>query len=216
MSQETIGAVVFFQAISTMADVIETSKDYLGDLDSALGDGDHGVGMATAFRAVRAKLPAMEGKDIGTILKTTGMAIVSGAGGAMGPLYGTAFIRAGKISDGKTVVTTDDLVSMFQEARKGIIERGQGQVGEKTMLDTISPAVDAFASAVQEECSLLEALSRCEAAARSGMESTRDMISRRGRSSRLGERTLGHIDPGSASSYLLIQSFCNTLKEMLG
>ena len=193
--------------IDSMADTMEHEMDYLSDLDGAIGDGDHGVNMAKCFREVKKKLPENEGKDIGTILKNIGMVILNSVGGAMGALYGTLFLKASKEVMGKTEIQLEDLIKIFEAGEKGIQEMGKAQLGDKTLLDTIDPAVKALREAQAQGKSLDDALADFSEAARKGAESTKGMISKIGRSSRLGERTIGHQDAGATSCYFILNAF---------
>ena len=184
------------EMIKDMSAIIQQNKDFLTELDMPIGDSDHGINLARGFLAVEAKLPTLEGKDAGTILKTVGMTLVSTVGGASGPLYGTAFMKAGAKMAGKQELGFDDLVEMLNEAVEGIKMRGKATVGEQTMLDAMVPALEAL----KESGSLRSAL----AAAEAGVEKTKDMIATKGRASYLGERSLGHQDPGATSFTLLL------------
>ena len=184
------------EMIKDMSAIIQQNKDFLTELDMPIGDSDHGINLARGFQAVEAKLPTLEGKDVGTILKTVGMTLVSTVGGASGPLYGTAFMKAGAKMAGKTEVGIEDLVVMLQEAVQGIMMRGKSTVGEQTMLDAMVPALEAL----KETGSLKAAL----IAAEGGVEKTKGMIATKGRASYLGERSLGHQDPGATSFTLLL------------
>lgn len=183
--------------IAGMAQIVQENKDFLTELDMPIGDSDHGINLARGFQAVVAKLPTLEGKDAGTILKTVGMTLVSTVGGASGPLYGTAFMKAGAKMAGKTELSMDDLIVCLHEAVEGIKMRGRSTTGEQTMLDAMVPALEAL----KATGSLTDAL----AAAEDGVERTKDMIATKGRASYLGERSLGHQDPG-ATSFTLIFS----------
>jgi phosphoenolpyruvate---glycerone phosphotransferase subunit DhaL len=204
---DTITAAQMMQIIERMCDAVEQQKDYLSELDGALGDGDHGVNMAKCFREVRKKLPENQGKDVGALLKSEGMVVLNSTGGAMGALYGTLFLRLAQESTGKTEIDLSDLVRMFKAAEAGIRAIGKAEVGDKTLLDTLSPAVAALEKAQREGKSLPAALADFEEAARKGMESTRDLLAKIGRASRLGERTLGHQDAGATSCYFLLRAF---------
>lgn len=186
------------------AKVMEENKEYLTELDAAIGDADHGINMDRGFKTILAKLPSVRDKDAGTILKAAGMALVSTVGGAAGPLYGTAFMRAGTAVAGKYELDAQDLLTMLDEALKGVIMRGKAQLGDKTMVDAITPAVEAMRQALQEGANLVTALERAAAAAEKGMKDTIPMLAKKGRASYLGERSIGHQDPGATSSYLLI------------
>lgn len=184
------------EMIKEMSAIIQQNKDFLTELDMPIGDSDHGINLARGFLAVEAKIPTLEGKDAGTILKTVGMTLVSTVGGASGPLYGTAFMKASTKVAGKQELGLADLVEMLNEAVEGIKMRGKATVGEQTMLDAMVPALEAL----KESGSLASAL----AAAEAGVEKTKDMIATKGRASYLGERSLGHQDPGATSFTLLL------------
>ena len=186
--------------IAGMAEVIQANKDFLTELDMPIGDSDHGINLARGFGAVVAKLPTLEGKDAGTILKTVGMTLVSTVGGASGPLYGTAFMKAGAKMAGKQELGMEDLLVMLHEAVEGIKMRGKSTTGEQTMLDAMVPALEAMKAASGTPAEVLAAGLK---AAEAGVEATKDMIATKGRASYLGERSLGHQDPG-ATSFTLI------------
>lgn len=193
-----------------MADVIHENKEYLTELDSAIGDADHGINMDRGFQSVLKKLPSVEDKDAGTILKTAGMALVSSVGGAGGPLYGTAFMQAGMAVAGKYELEAEDILAALEAALKGVVMRGKANLDDKTMVDAITPAVAAMREALGNGAGMAEALEQATAAAEKGMKDTIPMLAKKGRASYLGERSIGHQDPGATSSYLLIR----TMAEM--
>jgi len=162
--------------------------------------------MDRGFKAVSAKLASIESADIGTILKTVGSTLVSTVGGASGPLYGTAFLRAGTATSGKHELEAADIISMLEAATEGVRARGKAQVGEKTMLDALYPALDAGKQAVAENAPLPQVTQRMAAGAEEGMKKTIPMLATKGRASYLGERSIGHQDPGATSSWLLLKS----------
>ena len=178
------------ELIGQMAEVIGQNKDFLTELDMPIGDSDHGINLARGFQAVAGKLPTLADKDAGTILKNVGMTLVSTVGGASGPLYGTAFMKAGAKMAGKMELNMEDLILMLHEAVEGVKMRGKSTTGEQTMLDAMVPALEAL----KESGSLAAAL----VAAEEGVERTK------GRASYLGERSLGHQDPGATSFTLLL------------
>jgi len=194
--------------IAAAGRVIEENKDLLTELDSAIGDGDHGINMARGFAAVGKVLEeeGTENPDAGGLLKTVGMTLVSTVGGASGPLYGTAFLRAGAVLTGRETLTGEDLVKALGAALEGIKQRGSAQPGDKTMVDALEPAHSALSDALEAHQDLGRALDEAVAAARTGMEYTKDIIARKGRASYLGERSIGHQDPGATSSYLIIKA----------
>lgn len=187
------------EVISAIGKKIEEDKEFLTELDNVIGDGDHGINMARGFHAVADKLPTVVGKDIGTILKTVGMTLVSTVGGASGPLYGTAFMKAGMAMAGKTELNMDDFLSCMDVAIDGIKMRGKAVQGEKTMLDAMLPAQEAMKKALADGSDAKSALEAGVAAAKSGVEYTKTIIATKGRASYVGERSIGHQDPGATS-----------------
>ena len=199
--------------LQRMAGVLRENKEYLTELDSAIGDADHGINMDRGFQAILKKLPGLEDKDVGTILKTAGMALVSTVGGAAGPLYGTALMQAGMALAGKHELQPKDLSAALEAALKGVMMRGKSKPGEKTMIDAISPAVVAMQNALDNGAGLQGALEQATAAADQGMKDTIPMLALKGRASYLGERSIGHQDPGATSSYLLIRTMADMVRE---
>lgn len=191
--------------IEGMAKKIEAEKDYLTQLDNEIGDGDHGINLARGFEAVEKKLPSLAGGDIGALLKGVGMQLVSTVGGASGPLYGTAFMKAGMACKGLTELDGPAFVKAMEAAVDGIKMRGKATEGEKTMLDALCPALKVMQDEVAAGKSLKEALQDAAAAAEKGVEYTKTIIASKGRASYLGERSLGHQDPGATSSLYLLQ-----------
>ena len=200
---DTITTPQMLQALETMCDTIEAEKEYLSELDGAIGDGDHGVNMAKCFREVKKKLAASSAEDVGALFKEVGMVVLNSVGGAMGALYGTFFLKLSQESTAKSEVNLSDLVAMFQTGEQGILDIGKANLGDKTLIDTLSPAVRAIEAAEKEGKSLAGALADFEQAAKQGMKSTRDMLAKMGRASRLGERTIGHQDAGATSCYFI-------------
>ncbi len=195
------------------AQVLEENRDYLTQLDAAIGDADHGINMDRGFKRVMSQLPTVEDKDIGSILKTTGMALLASVGGAGGPLYGTFFMRAGMAVGAKQELTAQDLVTLLQGAVDGVIQRGKAQPGDKTMVDALLPALEALREAVQTGDDIKTALEKAVAAAEKGMKDTIPMLAKKGRASYLGERSIGHQDPGATSSYLILKALLDTINE---
>jgi len=201
------------ECLHKMADVIRENKEHLTELDAAIGDADHGINMDRGFKTVLKKLPGAEDKDAGTILKTTGMALVSSVGGAGGPLYGTAFMQAGMAVAGKYELEAEDVLAALDAALKGVIMRGKANLEDKTMVDAITPAVNAMREALENGADTAEALEQATAAAEKGMKDTIPMLAKKGRASYLGERSIGHQDPGATSSYLLIRTMAEVARE---
>ncbi len=192
--------------LERIADVLRENAAYLTQLDSAIGDADHGVNMDRGFQAVRAKFPAMASMDSATQLKTVGTTLVSTVGGASGPLYGTAFLRASAAVANKQNLTAADVVALLDAFLNGIIARGKAHTGEKTMVDALTPALIAAKQALNEGLSLAELSARASSAAEEGMKATIPLLATKGRASYLGERSIGHQDPGATSSWLILRS----------
>ena len=199
--------------IAAIAKRIESEKDFLTQLDNEIGDGDHGINLARGFKAVEEKIPALADKDIGAILKGVGMALVSTVGGASGPLYGTAFMKAGNVCKGKVELTADDFATALEAAIDGVKMRGKAGEGEKTMLDALCPALKAIKLGIDGGKNLADALSDGVDAAAAGVEFTKTIIATKGRAAYLGERSLGHQDPGATSSLFMLQATLETLRE---
>jgi len=194
------------------AAVLNDNKDYLTQLDSPIGDADHGINMSRGFKAVLGKLPSVADKDIGNILKTTGMALISSVGGASGPLYGTFFMRSGAASMSKEELNNEDLLQLFLDGVDGIVQRGRPQLGDKTMFDAWAPALEAMQAACLNGNDVVAALRSTVAAAEQGMKNTIPLQAKKGRASYLGERSIGHQDPGATSSYLILKALLETLE----
>ena len=207
MSVSYEDAVRFVRAF---ADVIAENKEYLTQLDSAIGDADHGINMNRGMQAALGKLDDIPNGDIGNMLKTVGMTLVSTVGGAGGPLYGTLFMQLGMATTGKTELEPPDWAAALEAAVEGVQMRGKAEPGDKTMVDALIPARDAFRQAADEGVPFVEGLTRSAAAALQGMEATTPLVARKGRASYLGERSAGHQDPGATSSYLLVKTAADT------
>lgn len=199
------------QWIEKIAVAMAENRNYLTQLDSPIGDADHGINMDRGFRKVMEKLPTVADKDVGNILKTTGMALISSVGGASGPLYGTFFMRGGMAVDAKEELTGEDLGVLLQGAVDGVIQRGRAQLGDKTMVDALSPAVKVYHESAKNSSSLLDSLRQAVLAAEQGMKDTIPLQARKGRASYLGERSIGHQDPGATSSYLILKALLETV-----
>ena len=196
--------------VEAFAAVVAERKEELTRLDSAIGDADHGINMDRGMRAVLAKLDGLAGDDIGNLLKTVGMTLVSTVGGAGGPLYGTLFLQLGMKSSGKSELSPDDWADALEAAVAGVQTRGKAEPGDKTMIDALVPARDALRAAVAEGAPLHDALRRSADAAEEGMRATIPLVARKGRASYLGERSAGHQDPGATSSHLLLRTAADT------
>lgn len=203
---DTISTSQMQKALEQMCDTIEQEKDYLSELDGAIGDGDHGVNMAKCFREVKKKLIETQAGDINELFKNVGMVVMNSVGGAMGALYGTLFLKLAQETAGKSDIDLGDVVRMFQTAEKGILDIGKAQLGDKTLIDTLSPAVRSLEESEKAGSSLEDAMQNFVWAAEQGMASTKEMIAKMGRASRLGDRTVGHQDAGATSCYFILKS----------
>ena len=192
--------------VKAFASTVAENREYLTRLDSAIGDADHGTNMDRGMKAVLAKLEAFEGEDIGALLKTVGMTLVSTVGGAGGPLYGTLFLQMGMATAGKSELKPEDWAAALEAAVSGVQMRGKAEPGDKTMIDALIPARDAFTTAVADGASFDDALRRSADAAEEGMRATVPLVAKKGRASYLGERSAGHQDPGATSSQLLLKT----------
>lgn len=201
----------FIEGVATR---IKEHRDELVQLDSAIGDADHGINMDRGFTMVLEKLPTVADKDIGTILKTVGMTLVSTVGGASGPLYGTAFIRAGMALADRYELTPAEVVVALEAALEGIMARGKAQRGEKTMVDAIGPGIDVLKEAQASGEEFVSAMRRSVAAVEAGMKATIPMLATKGRASYLGQRSIGHQDPGATSAYYMAQVLLETVESI--
>jgi len=199
--------------VRAFAAAIAEHKEYLTELDAAIGDADHGINMNRGMQAVLGKLDADESEqgDIGALLKSVGMTLVSTVGGAGGPLYGTLFLRMGASAAGKQELSAPDVAAALAAGVAGVCSRGKAELGDKTMVDALLPAAKAVESALTDGVGLGTALGKAAVAAREGMEATIPLVARKGRASYLGPRSAGHQDPGATSSWLFIQAAADTL-----
>lgn len=195
-------------------DIIHTNRQFLTDLDAAIGDGDHGINLSKGFKAASDKLALVPQSDWGGIFKTVGMAIVSNVGGASGPLYGTAFIKAAPLGTGKTEITIKDFREILSAGINGIKLRGGAEKGDKTMLDVLIPALEEIDRGIESNIDPLQVLENAYKASENGVEYTKTIAARKGRASYLGERSIGHQDPGATSSSLILKAVYETVKSL--
>lgn len=208
-STDTAKLKRMFDAIAA---AIDADKDRLCRLDGIIGDADHGIAMALGFGAVRDALDQIDASTEPTaLLNTAAESFLNAVGASSGPLYATAFMRGAAAVKGKAILEDADVIAMFRAMAQGIQDRGKAELGEKTMVDAWLPAAQAAGVAREAGKSLSESLEAALAAAESGAEATKDMIATKGRSSRLGERSLGHVDPGAASAVTIIRAMRNSL-----
>jgi dihydroxyacetone kinase-like protein len=199
------------QWLQAVANVIEQNKDYLTELDAAIGDADHGINLHRGFQKVITQLPLLEKQDLGSIFKAVSMTLISSVGGASGPLYGTFFLRASTTVIGKEELTVEQLAHLFQAGLAGVVQRGKANLGDKTMVDALTPAVNSLIQSVEQNIMTIAALEQALLAAETGMKQTIPLIAKKGRASYLGERSAGHQDPGATSSYLMLKALLDTL-----
>ena len=199
------------EILEKISEKIDENKAYLSELDAAIGDGDHGLNMSKGFKAVVEKIKDDDGNDIGGILKKSGMALVSNVGGASGPLYGTAFMKAAVSVNGKSEIDINDFAKMLDEALEGIKMRGKGQADDKTMIDAIEPALKSIKEGIDSGLETKEILKATKEAAYKGVEHTKEIIAKKGRASYLGERSLGHQDAGATSSAIILETIYEAL-----
>ena len=194
------------EVLDKIGDKIIEEKDYLTELDRPIGDNDHGINMAKGFTEVKKKLPSLKGQDLGSIFKTVGMTLVSTVGGSSGPLYGTAFMKMGMSLTAKKEMSIAEFLTAFKAGVEGVGQRGRSTTEEKTMLDAMVPALKAMEAAFERGQDAREALKEGAAAALAGAEHTKELIATKGRASYLGERGIGHQDPGATSFTYMIQT----------
>lgn len=197
--------------VERFAELIEQNADTLTELDAAIGDADHGINMRRGVRAVGERLG--EEPTPGAVLKNVATTLISKVGGASGPLYGTAFLRAAAAAGTKESLDDADLLALFAAALEGVRQRGGAQPGDKTMVDAFEPAVEALEAALAQGQGRRAALEAARDAAHAGSDATIDLVARKGRASYLGERARGHRDPGSLSTALLFDAAAETLSE---
>jgi dihydroxyacetone kinase-like protein len=192
--------------IKTLQEVYAENKQYLTDLDSAIGDADHGINMNRGVTNTIAELDKSEPPDISGILKTVAMVLIKTVGGAAGPLYGTFFLRAGAVCAGKEELDAADIVAILEAGLEGVVQRGKAELNDKTMVDALTPGLNRMKQTLADGAGLKEMLKQGAAAAQQGMKDTIPMLAKKGRASYLGERSIGHQDPGATSSYLLLET----------
>ncbi|MBI1880846.1 MAG: dihydroxyacetone kinase subunit L [Chloroflexi bacterium] len=184
--------------IDALAQVYADNKQYLTQLDSNIGDADHGINMDRGFTAVKADLDKTNPQDISAILKTVAMSLIRTVGGASGPLYGTFFMRASAACANKAELGPADVVALFEAGLDGVLQRGKAELNDKTMVDAQRPALEAMKQALADGADLKTILQKGAAVAEEGMKNTIPLQARKGRASYLGERSIGHQDPGAS------------------
>jgi len=215
MSKNEITRNDIIGIIKSIYKKIDDNKEYLSELDTEIGDGDHGTSMARGFKSLYDKLEELSGMDIGSILRKAGFELIKTIGGSAGAVFGTLFTGQASYYDkklkGKETLTLEDITFMMEEALQQIKKRGNAVPGDKTMIDALEPAVDALKEAVDENTDIIHAFRNAAEKSKEGAEKTREMIGKHGRSKYLGERGKGFIDPGAVSTSLIFQSISEYL-----
>ena len=213
--KEEISTEDFIIILSNICETIESQKDYLSELDREIGDGDHGVTMSIGWMAVKEKLSTINPSDgFHKICTQIASSFLSAVGASAGPLYATALMRAGSAVKDKNLLDAMSFSLFLNAAANGIKERGKAEIGDKTMLDVWIPTANEMNKKASDGSNLMEALECAVNTAENAMNNTKNLLAKKGRSSKLGKRSIGHIDPGAASSFAIINSIFQTLKEM--
>ncbi len=216
MSEYILEKQYFVDVVKDLIQLAEARKEYFTELDSAIGDGDHGMNLSIGFREVEKNLDEWQKESVNGFYKKVGTALLDKVGGSSGPLYGSFFMKFGlpvKTKGADEGVTFDEFVEMMETGVKIIEKRGKSTTGEKTMLDTLRPAQDALRAAYEGGATPKEAMAKAVEAGKAGLESTRNIVATKGRAMRLGERAIGHLDPGAASSAEILEVFYNNMPE---
>ena len=208
---ETVATAALDRWVRSFALLVAENKDLLTDLDAAIGDGDHGANMDRGMRAVLVALDDTPPVTASALFNKVGMTLVSTVGGASGPLFGTFFLRAGGSFGDTAEISLAQLAAALRAGLEGIVARGKAEAGDKTMYDALAPAVDALDSAVSEGMDKADAVKLASVAAESGRDATTPMLARKGRASYLGERSVGHQDPGATTVALLMAAATRAL-----
>ncbi len=197
--------------VRRFADLVAEERDHLTELDSAIGDADHGTNLDRGMKAAVVALDEIVPAGAGPLFTKVGMTLVSTVGGASGPLYGTLFLRMGSTLGDVPTVTPEQVGAALRAGLDGVVARGKAQAEDKTMYDALAPAVDALEAGLGDGLDLTDALDRARAAADAGRDATIPMLARKGRASYLGERSVGHQDPGATSVALLVAAAADAL-----
>lgn len=216
MSELIISREYFLKTIKDLKQLFEEKRDYLSELDSEIGDGDHGLNLSIGFREVEKQIEKInnESEDIATILKKIGFILLGKVGGSSGPLYGSFFMKAGDKIKGKNKVTFNEFCEMIALGVAAIELRGKAVIGDKTMIDAFKPGVDILMAGLNENKDEIELFEELVEEMKKGAESTIPLIAKKGRAMRLGERAIGHKDPGAESACLIMEIFLKNLKEV--
>ena len=211
MSGDTLTIAGLIEWLTAFRAEIAEQRSWLTELDSAIGDADHGANMARGMDAVVAKLEDAHPETVDELFKAVGMTLVGSVGGASGPLYGTFFLRMGMTAGAVSSLDGAALAAALRAGLDGIVARGKAEAGDKTMFDALAPGLDALDAALASGSSLADATRAAADAALAGRDATEPLVARKGRASYLGERSAGHLDPGAASSAILLETLAGTV-----
>jgi phosphoenolpyruvate---glycerone phosphotransferase subunit DhaL len=196
----------FAEIIKNICKTLQENSNYLSELDSTVGDGDHGVTVARGFKSVQAGLEEDTPREISGLLRKVGLTLISSMGGAAGPIFGSIFTEMAKVAEGRQVIDLPILYEMFNTSLEKISKLGGAKPGDKTLIDSLGPAVASLKESVSGKVSIKEALKNMTASAEKGMLSTKNMVAAKGKARYLGERSLGYQDAGATTLYLIIKS----------
>lgn len=203
----------FVAVVKDLAEMAERERDYLTNLDSMIGDSDHGINLSIGFREVTKRLPEWEELDLTAFFKKLGMTLLGKVGGASGPLYGGFFQKFGEPANNQETVNFGELVLMLKSGVELVETRGKAVLLDKTMVDAMRPALDALIAATDAKDEPLVAFGKCVAAAEKGRDVTIPLIAKKGRAVRLGERAIGYVDPGATSTCMILNIFYDNMKK---
>ena len=203
---ENVTTAVLEDWMRKFAELVAAQRDYLTELDAAIGDADHGSNMDRGLQAAVVALDETKPATVGALFSGVGMTLISTVGGASGPLWGTLFLRMGSCLGDADVVSADQFAAALRAGLEGVVARGKAEPGDKTMFDALAPCTEALETALSDDRSLAAALARAREAAETGRDATTPMLARKGRASYLGERSVGHQDPGATTVALLLRA----------
>ena len=211
MTNSTVSLDQLTDWLARFEAIVTEQRAYLTELDSAIGDADHGANMARGMTAVMEKIGAAQAGAVDELFKAVGMTLVTSVGGASGPLYGTFFLRFGMNAGAAKTLDGAALGTALRAGLEGVVARGKAEIGDKTMFDAMSPALDAYDAAIAAGSDVATATHAAHAAAQAGRDATLELVARKGRASYLGERSAGHLDPGATSTTLLFEALAAAL-----
>lgn len=185
------------------------NEDYFCELDSAVGDGDFGTSLSKGFQAIDSEWDSLNNDDIGKLMTSCGKIIMQNCGGASGPIWGTAFRKAGSYATGKNSLTLEELAEFLDAMVKGVQQVGKAELGDKTLLDALIPVTKSLHQSVEEGDNMMEAVEQSVQAAEDGAENTKEIEANKGRASYLGERSIGHYDPGAKAVSIILADIKN-------